>query len=424
VIRYNPVHLSLVDNRIFDGQNHNSDALVAMASAVRVLPPSEPSPSRYPKRRRLNAAAQDAAGEPGMKEEDEYVASDGDEGDEGATCAECGQGFMYKKDLAAHSRETRHRPFACLHEGCGKRYSKREHLTRHVETVHVRGSTHKLEERKPFKCELCQARFTYNHGLTRHKKRSHRNVNVPFECAECLMAFKKKSELQAHSYVHTGVLPFECEDCGQRFLKRFLLNRHQRTHDANQEADTQVYVCGCGEICFDQDELKSHKQAEHHEAGQEGAEEVKKDPATHVCLVCDQSFSRKQYLRAHLRTHFESLDDRKEFTCPMDGCSKAYTRSSNLMAHYNAVHDERKSKRFACPREGCAARFGYKKVLKNHIEIIHDHPQPPKRSERKSVGVLARALGVNEVGTLNATVSEDTTGKPAAATQEEAATQP
>ncbi|KAG6613063.1 zinc finger protein 37-like [Phytophthora cinnamomi] len=394
-----------------------------MASAVRVLLPSQaasPAAARTSKRRRLNdtsapaihavqtPAENAAAPDVEMTSDDDREVDDeeDDSGRRGCTCAECDEIFASAAELVVHSQETRHRPFACRHEGCSKRYSKREHLTRHVDAVHVRGSTQTLEERKPFKCELCEARFTYNHGLTRHTKRSHRNVNRPFECAECLKVFKKKSELQAHSYVHTGVLPFECEDCGERFLKRFLLTRHQRTHAANRDGDTQVFVCDCGEICFDEDELKSHKEVEHgsqekaDENGADSGADVTKQPASsaHVCLVCDQTFSRKQYLRAHLRTHFESLDNRKQYSCPMAGCEKAYTRSSNLMAHYNAVHDERKSKRFACSREGCSARFGYKTVLKHHIESIHDKPKTPKRRERKSAGVLERALGVNQVG--------------------------
>ncbi|CAH0486045.1 unnamed protein product [Peronospora farinosa] len=318
-------------------------------------------------------------------------------------CAECGEHFMFATKLVEHSKKTQHRPFACHYQDCKKCYTKREHLTRHVETVHVCGGTiQSLKQGKRFNCKLCEARFAYNHGLTRHMKRSHRNVNLPFECFECLKGFKKKSELQAHSYVHTGVLPFECQECGERFLKRFWLTRHQRKHDATKKADTQVYVCECGEICFDEDELKRHKQVKHSNEVREdivdGSGSPKTKVPTSVCLVCDQTFSRKQYLRAHLRTHFESLDDRKQYTCPMDGCDKAYTRSSNLMTHYNAVHDKLKSKRFACPRKDCTARFGYKTVLKHHIESIHDNPKPPKRRERKSAGILEQVLGVNQFG--------------------------
>ncbi|KAI9917477.1 hypothetical protein PsorP6_012530 [Peronosclerospora sorghi] len=352
-------------------------------ASVQVLPSPVPATNSC-KRRRLDATLDDETT------------------DERIECTECGVQFEYATHLVAHSRTTRHRPFACKREGCSKRYTKREHLTRHVETVHVRGAVESLDERKPFQCELCDARFAYNHGLTRHTKRSHRNVNLPFECSKCLKGFKKRSDLQAHSYVHTGVLPFQCEECGDRFIKRFSLTRHQRKHDAHREAATQVYVCDCGEICFDENELKRHQEA--HQCARDGnnstadREISKREGSTHVCLVCEQTFCRKQSLRAHLRTHFESLDERKHYVCPMDGCEKAYTRSSNLMTHYNAVHDERKSKRFACPREHCTARFGYKTVLKHHLESVHDNPKPPKRRECQSMGVLTRALGLKQVG--------------------------
>ncbi|RLN74841.1 hypothetical protein BBJ28_00018492 [Nothophytophthora sp. Chile5] len=350
------------------------------------------------------------------EEEEEDEAYDPREQDKGnhlrGTCGECHVVFDSGCALTEHGREMRHRPFACRHEGCAKSYSKREHLTRHVVAVHERGSTHAIEERKPFKCELCQARFTYKHGLTRHANRSHRNLNTPFECAACLLAFKKKSDLQAHSYVHTGVLPFECEDCGVRFLKRFLLVRHQRTHAAHRASQTQVFVCetsaDCGEIFFSLEEREEHERTAHDKPDptndKDGDCAVETKQATLpklLCRVCDRTFQRKHYLRAHLRTHFESLDERKQYTCPMAGCSKSYTRRSNLMTHYNAVHDERKSQRFACPRDGCTVRFGYKISLTRHIEKIHDHPQPPKRRECKSASVFARALGVNQVGELS-----------------------
>ncbi|POM77352.1 LOW QUALITY PROTEIN: hypothetical protein PHPALM_5272 [Phytophthora palmivora] len=147
-----------------------------------------------------------------------------------------------------------------------------------------------FEQRKPFKCELCQARFTYKHGLTRHMKRSHRNVNVPFECAECLMAFKKKSELQAHSTKSPFLNTF-------KFPLLFVSEYSFCLSWANAIASLTRLI-------------SNHKQTEHnHRDGEDtvhdDADATENSP-THVCLVCDQTFSRKQYLRAHLRTHFES----------------------------------------------------------------------------------------------------------------------
>ncbi|KAG2520571.1 hypothetical protein JM16_006667 [Phytophthora kernoviae] len=208
-------------------------------------------------------------------------------------------------------------------------------------------------------------------------KRSHKNLNVPFECSECLLAFKKKSDLQAHSHEE--------------------LEKHKRTaHVKDEKVDGEEDIVGVrsggGKV---EDEGSSAV------AKVEGSADVKMEQGTSsslLCRVCDRTFQRKQILRAHLRTHFESLDERKEYVCPMPRCDKAYTRKSNLMAHYNAVHDERKSRRFTCPCEGCSARFGYKTTLTRHIDKVHDNPKPPKRRQRSSAGILARALGVNQVG--------------------------
>lgn len=284
--------------------------------------------------------------------------------------------------------------FACAFEGCDKRYSKREHATRHFNSVHAD------KPAKSFRCELCQIDFAYKHGLVRHQHRAHANENKPYACTTCLVAFKKKSELQAHSYVHTGVLPFACDDCSQRFLKRFQLTRHARTHSANRSAQTQVLVCehaDCNEILFSTNELEAHVKTAHAGSQADVQEQSKGRAVLLVCKVCDRTFERNQNLRAHLRTHFEDVDERKMHTCPMVGCDKAYTRKSNLMAHYNAVHDELKSQRFVCPYEGCDGRFGYKKVLATHLERVHEHPVEPKARKLKSMGVMLRVLGEQTV---------------------------
>lgn len=305
-------------------------------------------------------------------------------------CEPCNLSFPTRFDLQQHQNAA-HLAFACAFEGCDKRYSKREHATRHFNSVHAK----KMD--KSFRCELCQIDFAYKHGLVRHQHRAHANENKPYACSTCLVAFKKKSELQAHSYVHTGVLPFACEDCDQRFLKRFQLTRHARTHSANRSAQTQVLVCehqDCNEIFFSTEELETHVKTAHADQ-----EQSKGRGVLLVCKVCDRTFERNQNLRAHLRTHFEDVDERKMHMCPMVGCDKAYTRKSNLMAHYNAVHDELKSQRFVCPYEGCDGRFGYKKVLTTHLERVHEHPVTPKTRKLKSMGVMLRVLGEQTVTT-------------------------
>lgn len=329
--------------------------------------------------------------------------------------------FPTRHEKELHDREVSHDCFPCKVPACGKSYSKREHLNRHVMTSHKTSDT----PEKSFRCEICDIGFAYSHGLVRHKNRSHVNQNKPYECAQCLLAFKKKSDLQAHSYVHTGVLPFTCNVCQARFAKRFQLVRHERSHGGTKKAQAQVIFCeedGCGEMLFTAEDKAQHGRDVHHKSTPTNKEESEKKPnkgkkrkraesipsdatvdadanrkTLLVCQVCEHTFQRKQYLRAHLRTHFEAVDERKMHVCPMDGCANTYTRKSNLMAHYNAVHDAVRSQRFECPFEGCEGKFGYKKVLNTHIDSVHLHPTPSKKRRKVNAkSVRARALGIGD----------------------------
>uniref|UniRef100_K3XBX4 C2H2-type domain-containing protein n=1 Tax=Globisporangium ultimum (strain ATCC 200006 / CBS 805.95 / DAOM BR144) TaxID=431595 RepID=K3XBX4_GLOUD len=366
-------------------------------------------------------------------------------------CDLCDLRFQTRHERELHTRSIDHhaRRFQCNAPECGKSYSKREHLKRHVLSVHTPRTTARQDEEehkdaesnssKPFWCDLCNIGFAYSHGLVRHQKRSHVNQNKPFECAQCLLAFKKKSDLQAHSYVHTGVMPFECEHCSQRFLKKFHLTRHARTHASHKPAQAQVWFCDepdCNEMLFSGAEKAQHERDVHHKAESQQQQQKEEEdaapcskrkrpqaaaeyPDTSVdadanrrqlleCKICARTFQRKQNLRAHLRTHFEAVDERKLHVCPMPHCANSYTRKSNVMAHYNAVHDTVRSQRFVCPYEGCAGKFGYKKVLQTHIESVHVNPTPAKKKTKQGgwtpMKPKVRILGTTDDDDVNAAV--------------------
>ncbi|KAI3362396.1 hypothetical protein L3Q82_012701 [Scortum barcoo] len=98
-------------------------------------------------------------------------------------CRRCDRVFQHLESYVGHLKE--HRQFLCL--VCGKGFSQKSNLTRHV---HVHTGV------KPFRCPLC------------HK------------------TFSQKATLQDHLNLHTGDKPHKCNYCAVHFAHKAGLRRH------------------------------------------------------------------------------------------------------------------------------------------------------------------------------------------------------
>ncbi|XP_040906777.1 early growth response protein 1-like [Toxotes jaculatrix] len=83
------------------------------------------------------------------------------------------------------------RPYACPADGCDRRFSRSDELTRHVR-VHT--------GQKPFQCRICMRSFSRSDHLTTHI-RTHTGEK-PFACAECGRKFARSDERKRHSKIH------------------------------------------------------------------------------------------------------------------------------------------------------------------------------------------------------------------------------
>ncbi|XP_061596371.1 early growth response protein 1-like [Cololabis saira] len=83
------------------------------------------------------------------------------------------------------------RPFACPADGCDRRFSRSDELTRHVR-VHT--------GQKPFQCRICMRSFSRSDHLTTHI-RTHTGEK-PFACAECGRKFARSDERKRHTKIH------------------------------------------------------------------------------------------------------------------------------------------------------------------------------------------------------------------------------
>lgn len=244
----------------------------------------------------------------------------------------CSASFPNGKKLKWHMRvHSGDRPFECALPGCGRKYTRQFHLTRHLKQSHG-GPAEPPSE--PFTCtqEDCGKLFSSQNALYKHTKYSHQKRK--FKCEHCPKTFVKHQHLKVHAFEHTAVLPYPCPEpgCSKAFLLPSRLRAHQHTH--------RGYACdveGCEEVFAKWTLLRKHRKVDHQRR--------------FACDACGRVFFSKWNLKVHAQTHSE---DRGILCCPHEGCSRFYSHEKNLRQHIASAHENR---RFLCDVPGCTRAF-------------------------------------------------------------------
>ena len=110
----------------------------------------------------------------------------------------------------------------CTHLNCGKVYSFKSALRRHIQVVH---------QKVRYICPIsgCKTDFGQKQHLKLHIKAQHHNER-PHKCPHCSESFKASYTLKCHIRTHTGEKPYNCGVCGASFTQAGIFKIHKTKH--------------------------------------------------------------------------------------------------------------------------------------------------------------------------------------------------
>ncbi|KAM3916777.1 zinc finger protein 142 [Leptodactylus fuscus] len=161
-------------------------------------------------------------------------------------------------------------------------------------------------------CNSCSRTFGTNSKLRLHQRRVHEKMPTHF-CKLCDYSGYSQNDVARHmGSCHSGEAIFPCTVCQATFsseaaLKQHSLRKHQEkaTHDCPQ----------CQFSCHSQATLRCHLQKQHPQL---------------ECTICKETFSRREDIEEHRKTHFSHH-------CQQ--CQFAAKDRQQLVNHYAEEHE-------------------------------------------------------------------------------------
>ena len=239
---------------------------------------------------------------------------------------------------------------------CKQVFVSSSKLNRHVESVHLN---------EKFTCHDCGKQFTRQDTLLRHIKTLHENVSSDKpKCEFCETTFNRDSNLQRHLeniLDNDGNVKYECKYCEEEFCTANVLATHCSSMHVSQDISIEYKCYQCLDYFGSSEDLNMHIDSVHIQE-------------THICDVCNKTFSRADNLIRHRRIKHSSQKfgkqvimsgsiDSDKFKCEL--CTTTFTIKTNLLIHMKNIYNSDKTVKNTCDQ--CEEKFCTGKQLKAHI---------------------------------------------------------
>ncbi|XP_036393678.1 PR domain zinc finger protein 15-like [Megalops cyprinoides] len=283
-------------------------------------------------------------------------------------CEICSRFFSTNSNLSKHRKKHGEKLFAC--EVCNKMFYRKDVMQDH-QRRHIVGPKHmKREEleangegtkyrKEPSACPVCGKVFSCRSNMNKHLLT---HGDKKYTCEICGRKFFRVDVLRDHIHVHFKDIALMHEQRREDFIRKIGISMDDSDVNSEEEGaedkpERHRYSCKKCQVTFAKGrEYLKHIMEVHKERG-------------YGCHICNRRFALRATYNAHLVIHREQLPDPavQRYIHPCEICGRIFNSIGNLERH-RIIHTGVKS--HSCDQ--CGKSFARKDMLKEHLRV-HDN---------------------------------------------------
>ncbi|KAK3100614.1 hypothetical protein FSP39_022640 [Pinctada imbricata] len=206
---------------------------------------------------------------------------------------------------------------------CGKSFTKRNSLNRHIRTIHHREST---------KCEFCGHTFPRKDSYLRHVISQHQRGSGQARGESKTFNKAKENKNEEKSQPQTDFSPFENDED-----KECASNEKEKEKEQEKEQEQENVNGNLRKFPKDENGHRSRqKQYETRRQIFSGSKSSisAKAPSKYKCELCGTYFTRQSVLDRHVRTVHDGMFTKCEL------CEQTFSRKDNYLRHLKLKHPQ------------------------------------------------------------------------------------